>query len=241
MYRRAAPHVQIGHDAVPAQGQAVSRRRWWHTLLPCRGDGRISEVEHSGQAERLEPLSLEEGRILQRYHARNLAAARRATEDLVREGWHTGCIPYGYQPQRIRIAPIGRRPRYRTRLMIEPVEASIVKMIFLWRVHDGLSLDEIVHRLNGARYPTPIRPGASEPAEWASPVVRAILGNPKYTGYQVWGRTHHGYPTPSEQWVWSGHWAHPPVIDLETFMAAQQLSPHPPRIPARDGRLGQAA
>lgn len=36
----------------------------------------------------------------------------------------------------VRISPQGRRPRWRTRLVIEPVEANIVRMIFPWRGED---------------------------------------------------------------------------------------------------------
>ncbi|MBE1468196.1 hypothetical protein [Kibdelosporangium phytohabitans] len=85
--------------------------------------------------------------VLRDYHAANLAAARTASEELVRAGFNTGDVPYGYRAQRIRITPAGRRPRWRTRLLIEPVEASTVRMIFLWRGEDRLSTREIRHRV----------------------------------------------------------------------------------------------
>jgi hypothetical protein len=72
-------------------------------------------------------------------------------------------------------------------------------------------------------------------------VVQAILGNPKYTGYQVWGRTHNRYPAPSDRWVCSGPWAHPPVIDPEIFRAAQRLSTGSPRQFPGDRQIPRAA
>jgi hypothetical protein len=69
--------------------------------------------------------------------------------------------------------------------------------------------------------------------------VRAILMNPRYTGYEVWNRQRRdevllnvrdvaaGYTskmrwnTP-DQWVWSERPAHPPLVSRETFDAVQQ-------------------
>lgn len=239
MSHRADLHIETGNRFVPTQSRGVSCRRWWHILLRFLGSSRTPEIEHTWRDGQPEPWSLEEDRVLQCYHARNLAAARQATEMLVREGWHIGPVPYGYRPLRIRITPVGRRPRYRTRLLIEPVEASVVEMIFWWRVHYGLPVDGIVQRLTSARHPAPIRLATIEPDEWTSAVVQTILSNPKYTGYQVWGRTHNGSMVPSEHWVWSGPGAHPPVVDTEIFLAAQRLSSRVSDHPATDGHVAR--
>jgi hypothetical protein len=222
--------------AVPTHGQPSPRRRWWHVLVPSHCQ--LLGVKYPGQTDLYEPWSPEEKRVLQRYHAMNLAAARRATEDLVREGWHTGAVPYGYRSHRIRISPAGRRPRYRTKLLIDRKEASIVEMIFWWFVHNGQSVDEIVYRLDHAHYPAPRRAGPVTPSRWTSASVRAILGNPKYTGYQVWGRTRNGDPEPFEQWVWSRQLAHPAIIDTKIFLAAQRVSAH---LSVYDGLSARAA
>lgn len=92
-------------------------------------------------------------RVLREYHAATVAEARRASEEMVRAGFNTGTVPYGYRARRVRIAPAGRRPRWRTRLVIEPIEAATVRMIFLWRGQDHLHIAEILRRLTAARYP----------------------------------------------------------------------------------------
>ena len=51
--------------------------------------------------------------------------------------------------------------------------------------------------------------------------MSAILGNPKYTGYQVFGRRRRGRPVPVDQWHWSPVPAHPAIIDRPTWDAAQ--------------------
>jgi hypothetical protein len=161
-------------------------------------------------------------RVLRDYHAANLAHARRASETMVRAGFNTGTVPYGYRAQRIRVAPAGRRPRWRTRLVIEPVEAATVKMIFTWRGEDGLSVTAIRQRLVAARYPAPLDPETGQPGVWTHAYITAILRNPKYLGRQVWGRRHHGRRAPREVWVWSPVWAHPPIVSAEEFVAANR-------------------
>lgn len=162
--------------------------------------------------------------VLRDYHVANLATARAASEDLVRAGFNTGDVPYGYRAHRVRVTPPGRRPRWRTRLAIEPVEASTVRMIFLWRGEDRLPLTEIQRRLTVSRYPAPLDPDTGQSGVWTLAIVRAILRNPKYLGRQVWGRTHHGKRAPRTAWVWSAVWVHPPLITVEEFAAANQHS-----------------
>lgn len=175
-------------------------------------------------------------RVLREYHAVNLEHARRASEEMVRAGFNTGAVPYGYRAQRVRVVPAGKRPRWRTRLLIEPVEASTVRMIFLWRGEDRLHFSEILRRLSAARYPAPLDPETGQPGVWTRAVVRAILRNPKYTGRQVWGRHHHGRRAPHTLWVWSPVWVHPPVITGEEFAAANRRAWRVATPPdARDG------
>jgi hypothetical protein len=162
-------------------------------------------------------------RVLRQYRDTNLAHARHAAEELVRDGFNTGDVSYGYRANRVQVTPPNRRPRWRTRLTIEPVEASTVQMIFLWRGADHLTLHQIQHRLTAARYPTPLNPDTGQPSVWTMPMIRAILRNPKYLGHQIWGRTHHGKPVPHSAWIWSHAWAHPPLITTEEYAAA---NPH---------------
>lgn len=160
--------------------------------------------------------------VLRDYHAVNLSHARHASEELVRTGFNTGAVPYGYRAQRVQVTPAGRRPRWRTRVVIEPVEAAVVKTIFVWRGEDRLTIAEILQRLTGARYPAPLDPETGHPGIWTRAIVPALLRNPKYLGRQVWGRRHHGRRAPREAWVWSPVWAHPPIVSPEEFVAANR-------------------
>jgi hypothetical protein len=106
--------------------------------------------------------------------------------------------------------------------VIEPVEASTVRMIFLWRGQDRLHTPEILRRLTTARYPAPLDHETGRPSVWTAGVVRSIVRNPKYLGRQVWGRRHHGRRVPRARWVWSEVWVHPPVVTAEEFLAANR-------------------
>jgi hypothetical protein len=152
----------------------------------------------------------------------SITKARHTSEDLVRAGFNTGTVPYGYRAQRIQVSPQGQRPRWRTRLVIEPVEAATVKMIFVWRGGDGLTIEAIYKRLISARYPAPLDPETQQPGACSHSVIRAILRNPKYLGRQVWGRRRHGRRIPSDGWLWSPEWAHPPIVSTEEFVAANR-------------------
>jgi len=69
-----------------------------------------------------------------------------------------------------------------------------------------------VRRLNAdpAGYP-PADPATG----WSLGGVTPILGNPKYTGYQVFGRRHMRL-VPVEQWHWSPAPTHPAIVDRDT-------------------------
>ena len=45
-------------------------------------------------------------------------------------------------------------------------------------------------------------PPADPEAGWTLGGIYSILANPKYTGYQVFGRTRKGKPVPEGQWYW---------------------------------------
>lgn len=169
------------------------------------------------------PLSVRQ-RVLGEYHVGNLVQARRASEEMVRAGFNTGAVPYGYRGQRVRVAPAGRRPRWRTRLVIEPVEAATVKMIFTWRGENGVTVAALHQRLLAARYPAPLDPETGRPGVWTGAAVRAILREPKYLGLQVWGRRHHGRRVPSSAWVFSPLWVHPPIVSAAEFVVANRGS-----------------
>ncbi|SDJ00604.1 Recombinase [Actinokineospora alba] len=213
------PDGEIPRWAATA-GQGFRAPRWAARLL-C-STRRLPTPDPNGLHTASDVPNQVRQQVLREYHAVNLDHARRASEEMVRAGFNTGLIPYGYRAQRVRVTPEGKRPRWRTRLVVEPVEASTVCMIFLWRGHERLHLSEIVRRLSAARYPAPVDPETGQPGVWTRAVVRSILRNPKYTGRQVWGRRHHSRRAPRERWVWSPVWAHPPLITVEEFATANR-------------------
>ena len=150
------------------------------------------------------------------WYVRDLIERSRAgMEESVRQGWHTGGpAPYGYvldphphpNPQK------AREGRKKHRLIVDTVRGPIVLMIFAWYVEEALGLGTICERLNSDldRYPPPKRNRKDEndlPQTWSKSQLHSLLRNPKYTGFNVWGRhdKRKGRPVmrPRDKWVWS--------------------------------------
>jgi site-specific DNA recombinase len=159
-----------------------------------------------------------------------------------------GRPPYGYRladagphPNRAHAA-WGRRAR---RLDPDPETAPQVAWIFAQRLA-GHSMARIARALNDTAVPCP---SAADPgrnphrsgAAWTLHTVRAILGNPRYTGRQVWNRqrTDADLVDPAntglghrpvqrwnlpEGWVISARPAHPAIVTEADFIAAQDLT-----------------
>jgi hypothetical protein len=224
-------HGEVPRWAATAGQHKVRAPRWAAPLLCSRRrptDGAGPDVITSGV-----PWSVRQ-QVLQEYRAATLAEARRASEEMVRAGFNTGAVPYGYRAQRVRVAPAGRRARWQTRLVIEPVEAATVKMIFGWWGEDGLVVSVIREWLVAARYPAPLDPETGQPGVWTHAIITAILRNPKYLGLQVWGRRHRGRRTPRQVWVWSPVWAHPPIVSTEVFIRAKRRTRLATALPLTD-------
>ena len=66
----------------------------------------------------------------------------------------------------------------------------------------------------------PLRP------TWSRSQIQAMLRNPKYTGYNVWGRhdKRRGRPfqRPREEWVWSPTPTHEPLVPRELFELVEE-------------------
>ncbi len=155
--------------------------------------------------------------------------SRRGMEESVRQGWHTGGrAPYGYMleehphpnPNK------AREGKRKHRLILDPLRAPIVLMIFEDYCLHLLGLGEICEKLNRdpERFPPPIPNRKDENGlrhTWSRSVIAAMLRNPKYTGYNVWGRNDKrpGRPQirPREEWVWSPTPTHEPIISRELF------------------------
>jgi site-specific DNA recombinase len=77
--------------------------------------------------------------------------------------------------------------------------------------------------------------------------VDAILRNPKYTGYMVWGRSKRNGPArsatalkvPADQWLWSPEPTHPALIDLATWKEAQDAGKQRGRVRDRETRAAR--
>ncbi|MEO3862076.1 recombinase family protein [Acrocarpospora sp. B8E8] len=122
------------------------------------------------------------------------------------------------------------------------MSAPVVEEIFAAFLH-GYGLFAIAERLtrNGILCPSahdPARNRHRSGIAWSKSAVRAILINPRYTGHQVWNRQRKdevfidvddvglGHTTklrwnPKEKWIWSNAPAHPPIVSIADFEAAQ--------------------
>ncbi|MBL7626151.1 recombinase family protein [Frankia nepalensis] len=163
-----------------------------------------------------------------------------------------GRPPYGY-----RLADAGPHPhpakaadgRRQHVLALDPDTAPVVQRIFTLFL-DGVGLYLVAKTLNSDGV---VPPSGADPARnrhragtaWGKSAIRAILVNPRYTGYQVWNKQHKaqvpldandvelGHKTRMrwnnpDTWVWSDQPAHPPIVSRETFVAAQERLLSPP-------------
>ncbi len=169
------------------------------------------------------------------WYVRDLIERSRAgMEESVRQGWHTGGpAPYGYmlEPHPHPNPQKAREGRKKHRLVIDPVQGPIVLLIFTWYVEDELGLGTICERLNSDlnRYPPPKRNRKDVndlPQTWSKSQLHSLLRNPKYTGFNVWGRhdKRRGRPVlrPRDKWVWSAAPTHEAIVPRELFDAIEE-------------------
>ncbi len=158
-----------------------------------------------------------------------------------------GRPPYGY-----RLVAIGPHPHPEKAaagiqlkaLDPDPAIAPIVKRIYkdflagkgYFAIAEELSAESIPSPSAHDRRRNPHRPGRT----WAKSAVRAILQNPRYTGYQVWGKQRRdevlldvedvaaGHETrmrwnAHDRWIWSQEPAHEAIIGRDEFDAVQAI------------------
>jgi len=158
-----------------------------------------------------------------------------------------GRPPYGYL-----LADAGPHPnpakaadgKRMHRLDIDPEAAPVVRRIFALFI-GGYGIYAIAEALtrDGILCPSAHDPGRNQHrcgVAWNKFAVRAILANPRYTGYQVWNKQRKdevlldvddvalGHVTKlrwneTGKWVWSEQIVHPPIIDRETFDQVQAM------------------
>jgi site-specific DNA recombinase len=85
--------------------------------------------------------------------------------------------PYGYRY--VTRAAGGGIARYD----VDEATAGIVRQIFAWVGHEGLTLATVCRRLHAAGIPSP-----TGNAHWSRPMIHSLLLNPAYAGQAVYGR-----------------------------------------------------
>ena len=181
-------------------------------------------------------LGAQSQREVLRSRHRVLAAMRTQAREQGR--YLGGRPPYGYRlvdagphPNRTH-AGWGRRLR---RLDPDPVTAPHVQWMFAQRLA-GRSVASIARELTeqGVLCPSDADPERNQHrigGTWQLRTVAVILGNPRYTGRQVWDRqrtepdgddmSHRS--TPAREWAVSATAAHPALVTEAQFVAAQQI------------------
>jgi site-specific DNA recombinase len=173
-------------------------------------------------------LTQMQGMIAEYERAQIAERTRRGRLEKARHGefmpWAYTCYGYRYLPKRYGCAP---------QVMIDPVEAAIVRDIYRALVEEQLSCRQITKRLNAAKTPTP--PGKN--VVWQPATVRNILTNRVYSGQARYNyrqpvlpqsrkkgkhrlqylKTGRSYRAESE-WVWSDA---PAISSVELFDKAQ--------------------
>lgn len=176
-----------------------------------------------------------------------------------------GRPPYGYllgdagphpNPSK---AAVGQRLR---RLVVDPVAAPVVQRIFeefcagsgLHTIALGLNRDGILSP--SAHDPARNPHRASGHGQWAKTAIRAIVTNPRYTGFEVWNKQRKdevlidvddvalGHQTKmrwnaTSEWIWSAEPMHEAIVSREQFEAAQAMFGTPKRRPPRQPAPGR--
>lgn len=148
----------------------------------------------------------------------------RVIHEMTRQGFHLGNAPYGYVISSSTAVDSRGRIRSRSRLVLEPSHARVVRTIFTWRAAYGLTVEQILRHLNNdhLRYPTPPSRRPDHLAQWHARTIAGILSNPRYTGYQVRNfRDYTGALRPADHWVVSDRPAHSAIVTPRIFWAAQ--------------------
>jgi site-specific DNA recombinase len=212
--------------------------RWWSET-----NGPIDAADPTHRALVM-LLGAQSKREVLRSRFRVLAAMR---VQVVEQGrFLGGRPPYGY-----RLVDAGRIRTLRMRggvagcrrLEPDPVTAGHVRWMFVQRLA-GHSASRIAHDLNVRGVPCP---SSADPARnrhrsgagWTLRTVATILGNPRYTGRQVWNRqcTDHDSTASRKRagqrwnqlrgWVISKAVAHPALVSEADFIAAQAVDASP--------------
>ncbi|MBB2506449.1 recombinase family protein [Amycolatopsis echigonensis] len=152
------------------------------------------------------------------------------------QGYNIGKPCYGYQAKRVPHPVPAKRAKGIKKTFLEPhpVEGPVVTKAFHWRAAERVGCEDIARRLNVdlVTNPPPTPPDPERAVGfWTGANVRDMLSNPKHTGHMVWNRRARkgggrNRANPVSEWYWSTEKTHKPLVDLETFVLAQQVSLH---------------
>ncbi|WP_134004934.1 recombinase family protein [Kribbella sp. VKM Ac-2566] len=181
----------------------------------------------------------------ERQHVQRRVRAAMAAQVLIDGKHQGGRAPYGYQVVDAGPHPNPRKAQegYRLRVLaVDEVAAPVVERIFALYL-EGVGHKGIAQLLNAEHIPCP---AAHTPHQnrhragdgWQGSTVRAILCNPRYTGYAIYGRWQKveelldpddvaaGHVvryrrSPSSKIVRSREPAHPAIVSVEAFTRVQ--------------------
>jgi len=156
-------------------------------------------------------------------------------------------------------AAVGQQLR---QLAVDPIAAPVVRRIFD-EFCSGTGLQAIA---SGLTHDGILSPSGHDPARnshradghglWAKSAVRAILANPRYTGFEVWNKQRKdevlldvedvalGHQTKmrwndSGEWIWSAEPMHEALVTREQFETAQSMFAATKRRPPREPAVGR--
>lgn len=201
-----------------------------NTRFITLGDPKIDSFLHPEVIQGLEvPIN---GLLNDRYAAKTSHDVRRTFDMKRKNGEFIGAFaPFGYQKSSLD----------KNRFCIDEEAAAVVRDIFKWYVHEGMSKAGIAKRLNELGQPNPTAYKKNKGSQFHSPMserndgmwspktIRDILLNQMYIGTMVQGKqrvisykVHERISVPQDEWYLVQH-THEPIIEQGLFDAAQSL------------------
>jgi DNA invertase Pin-like site-specific DNA recombinase len=202
------------------------------TVFPSLGVRFISINDSFDSSDPLcwsDGMSIALKNIINAAYAKDISVKMRTAYDAKRRrGDFTGATtPFGYT----------RLPEKKSRLVVDPESAEIVRDIFRWRI-EGASLSGIAARLNAAGVPNPSHYSYlkgyrndkrfAEPIPWDISVIAAILRNVAYIGHLELGKKiavsmGNSVKQPKENWIFTRD-AHESIISQADFDAVAEIA-----------------
>ena len=215
--------VDAVHSGVIECVGAYMMARWGRNAAEririCREFFKLDARIYEAARNRFEEPGLESGvsALFVEEYLRDLA--RKAVDNMprvARAGKHAAPTPIGYKRAYPQDAAYDRKV---TSIMVPHEQyGPLVQEIFRRYVHDGDSGRELARWLNAGQLPNP----KSEHGRWDARTVRQLLRHRVYVGEIEWGKTHTGDWNHYKGEVIKAKGQHAPLIDCDTFEAAQR-------------------